>query len=135
MKELTKINLSDRIEELKETIPELTRLENETKRLMMLVKKGKHQDGSILDIHSLITLAKEQVERLKQTEEIETLSESIPKMVRLQDETKRLMALITKGRPASSNMLDFHSLITLAKEKVEQLTNDEKELKTNKIPK
>ena len=132
MNELTHLAEQEKIETLKEKIPAIGKLQDETIRLMKLVKKGKYQDSDMLDIHSLITLAKEQVERLKENEEIEALEETIPEIGRLQDETKRLMKLITKGGSQASNRLDIKSLIKIAKEKVEQLTNDEKELKSYK---
>ena len=111
-------------ETIEETIPEIIRLQDETKRLMKLVKKGKHQDSNMLDIHSLIKLATEQVERLTQDDEIETVDEILPEVVRLEDETKALIKLITKDRSLDSNMLDIHSVIKLEKGKVRQLIDD-----------
>ena len=104
MNELTHLAEQEKIETLKEKIPAIGKLQDETIRLMKLVKKGKYQDSDMLDIHSLITLAKEQVERLKENEEIEALEETIPEIGRLQVELK------------------------LAKERVKQLNIDEAEL-------
>lgn len=111
-----------KLEILEEKIPGIRRLQNETKSLTKLLKKGKNQKTEIFDIHSLINLAKERVERLKEDEGIEALQKTNPE-IELQDETKILFNLITKGRFHDSNMLDVHSLIKLAKEKVKQLND------------
>ena len=111
-------------ETIEETIPEIIKLQDETKRLMKLVKKDRSLDSNMLDIHSLIKLATEQVERLTQDDEIETVDEILPEVVRLEDETKALIKLITKDRSLDSNMLDIHSLIKIEKEKVRQLIDD-----------
>ena len=115
-----------KLEILEEKIPGIRRLQNETKSLKKLLKKDKNQETDILDIHSLINLAKEQVERLKEYEGIEALQKTIPE-IELQDEAKILLNLITKGRFHNTNMLDVHSLIKIAKEQVEQLNDIGKE--------
>ena len=129
MNELTHLAEQKKIESLTQTIPEIGRLRDETKKLMKLVKKGKYNDAGVASAHSLIERAKNQVERLKEHEEIESLEETIPDIWKLKDQTSRLMKLVKKSRSQDSNMLDVYSLIALAKEKVEQLTNNEKNLK------
>lgn len=126
MTEFKHLTEQKKIENLKESIPNIVRLKDETKRLMKLVKKGKYHDSNMLDVHSLIKRAKEHVKQLKESEGIDGLEETIPEIRNLQAETKRLMKLVQKSRSKNSNMLDIDSLITLAKDKVEQLTNDEK---------
>ena len=54
----------------------------------------------------------------------ETIEETIPEIIKLQDETKRLMKLVKKDRSLDSNMLDIHSVIKLEKGKVRQLIDD-----------
>ena len=125
MNELADLAKQEKKAKLQEKIPKLGRLQSETKRLRELVKRGNYNDSDIVDVHSLIQLAKEQVEQLKGSEGIEALEETIPEIRKLQDETKRLMKLVKKVRSQDSNMLDIHSLITLAKEKVKHLTNYE----------
>ena len=49
------------MENLREKIPEIGSFQDESKRLIKLLKKSNHQDSDLLDVHSLILLAKEQV--------------------------------------------------------------------------
>ena len=125
MNELMNSTGQRKVESLKEKIPEIGRLQNDSKRLMKLVKKSSYRDSDIVDIHSLILLAKEQVKSLREDEEIEALGETIPEIEKLQDETKRLIKLITRGRSQDPDSPDVYSLIKLARETIEHLTSDE----------
>ena len=113
------------MENLREKIPEIGSFQDESKRLIKLVKKSNHQDSDLLDVHSLILLAKERVKRLREEEEKEASDETLSEIFKLQDETKRLMKLIKRGQSQDSASRDINSLIKLAKERIEHLTNDE----------
>ena len=111
------------MESSREKIPEIGMLHDKPKRMMELVKKSKYQDLEILDVHHLILLAKEKVERLREDEEIEALDETIPEIEKLQNETKILMKLITRERSQDPDNPDVNSLIKLARETIEHLTS------------
>ena len=65
MNELTHLTAQKESDHIEETMPEVERLQDETKRLMRLIKKGNYRDSDMLDIHSLIKLAKAKVEQLR----------------------------------------------------------------------
>ena len=119
------------MENLREKIPEIGSFQDESKRLIKLVKKSNHQDSDLLDVHSLILLAKEQVKRLREEEEKEkekekeASGETLSEIFKLQDETKRLMKLIKRGQSQDPDSRDINSLIKLARETIEHLTSDE----------
>ena len=115
------------MENLREKIPEIGSFQDESKRLIKLVKKSNHQDSDLLDVHSLILLAKERVKRLREEEEKEkeASDETLSEIFKLQDETKRLMKLIKKGQSQDPDSRDINSLIKLARETIEHLTSDE----------
>ena len=125
MNELMDLTGQGKMESLREEISEIGILKYEFKRLIKLVKKSNYQDADMLDVHSLILLAKEQVKSLRENEEKEASSETIPEILKLQDETKRLMKLITRGRSQDPNSRDVNSLIKLARETIEHLTIDD----------
>ena len=117
------------MENLREKIPEIGSFQDESKRLIKLVKKSNHQDSDLLDVHSLILLAKERVKRLREEEEKEkekkASDETLSEIFKLQDETKRLMRLIKRGQSQGPDSRDINSLIKLARETIEHLTSDE----------
>ena len=117
------------MENLREKIPEIGSFQDESKRIVKLVKKSNHQDSDLLDVHSLILLAKERVKRLREEEEKEkekeASDETLSEIFKLQDETKRLMKLIKKGQSQDPDSRDINSLIKLARETIEHLTSDE----------
>ena len=113
------------MENLREKIPEIGSFQDESKRLIKLVKKSNHQDSDLLDVHSLILLAKERVKRLREEEEKEASDETLSEIFKLQDETKRLMKLIKKGQSQDPDSRDINSLIKLARETIGHLTSDE----------
>ena len=125
MNELIGSTGQEKMENLREKIPEIGSFQDESKRLIKLVKKSNHQDSDLLDVHSLILLAKEQVKRLKEEEEKEASDETLSEIFKLQDETKRLMKLIKSGQSQDPDSRDINSLIKLARETIEHLTSDE----------
>ena len=94
MNELIGSTGQEKMENLREKIPEIGSFQDESKRLIKSVKKSNHQDSDLLDVHSLILLAKEQVKRLRETEEKDASGETLSEIFKLQDETKRLMKLL-----------------------------------------
>jgi len=125
MNELIGSTGQEKMENLREKIPEIGSFQDESKRLIKLVKKSNHQDSDLLDVHSLILLAKEQVKRLREEEEKEASDETLSEIFKLQDETKRLMKLIKRGQSQDPDSRDINSLIKLARETIEHLTSDE----------
>ena len=125
MNELIGSTGQEKMENLREKIPEIGSFQDESKRLIKLVKKSNHQDSDLLDVHSLILLAKEQVKRLREEEEKEASGETLSEIFKLQDETKRLMKLIKRGQSQDPDSRDINSLIKLARETIEHLTSDE----------
>ena len=125
MNELIGSTGQEKMENLREKIPEIGSFQDESKRLIKLVKKSNHQDSDLLDVHSLILLAKERVKRLREEEEKEASDETLSEIFKLQDETKRLMKLIKKGQSQDPDSRDINSLIKLARETIEHLTSDE----------
>jgi len=125
MNELKGSTGQEKMENLREKIPEIGSFQDESKRLIKLVKKSNHQDSDLLDVHSLILLAKEQVKRLREEEEKEASDETLSEIFKLQDETKRLMKLIKRGQSQDPDSRDINSLIKLARETIEHLTSDE----------
>ena len=113
------------MENLREKIPKIGSFQDESNRLIKLVKNSNHQDSDLLDVHSLILLAKEQVKRLREEEEKEASGETLSEIFKLQDETKRLMKLIKRGQSQDPDSRDINSLIKLARETIEHLTSDE----------
>jgi hypothetical protein len=126
MNEFIDLSGQEKMENLREKIPETGSFQGETKRLIKLVKKSNYQDSDLLDVHSLILLAKEQVERLREEEEKEASGEALSEIFKLQDETKRLMKLIKRGQLQDPDSRDINSLIKLARETIEHLTSDDK---------
>ena len=125
MNELIGSTGQEKMENLREKIPEIGSFQDESKRLIKLVKKSNHQDSDLLDVHSLILLAKKQVKRLREEEEKEASGEIISEIFKLQDETKRLMKLIKRRQSQDPASRDINSLIKLARETIEHLTNDD----------
>ena len=125
MNELIGSTGQEKMENLREKIPEIGSFQDESKRLIKLVKKSNHQDSNFLDVHSLILLAKEQVKRLREEEEKEASDETLSEIFKLQDETKRLMKLIKRGQSQDPDSRDINSLIKLARETIEHLRSDE----------
>ena len=125
MNELIGSTGQEKMENLREKIPEIGSFQDESKRLIKLVKKSNHQDSDLLDVHSLILLAKEQVKRLREEEEKEASDETLSEIFKLQDETKRLMKLIKRGQSQDPDSREINSLIKLARETIEHLTSDE----------
>ena len=125
MNELIGSTGQEKMENLREKIPEIGSFQDESKRLIKLVKKTNHQDSDLLDVHSLILLAKKQVKRLREEEEKEASGETLSEIFKLQDETKRLMKLIKRGQSQDPDSRDINSLIKLARETIEHLTSDE----------
>ena len=127
MNELIGSTGQEKMENLREKIPEIGSFQDESKRLIKLVKKSNHQDSDLLDVHSLILFAKERVKRLREEEEKEkeASDETLSEIFKLQDETKRLMKLIKKGQSQDPDSRDINSLIKLARETIEHLTSDE----------
>ena len=125
MNELIGSTGQEKMENLREKIPEIGSFQDESKRLIKLVKKSNHQDSDLLDVHSLILLAKEQVKRLREEEEKEASDETLSEIFKLQDETKRLMKLIKRGQSQDPDSRDINSLIKLARETIEHLTSDQ----------
>ena len=125
MNELIGSTGQEKMENLREKIPEIGSFQDESKRLIKSVKKSNHQDSDLLDVHSLILLAKEQVKRLREEEEKEASDETLSEIFKLQDETKRLMKLIKRGQSQDPDSRDINSLIKLARETIEHLTSDE----------
>jgi len=125
MNELIGSTGQEKMENLREKIPEIGSFQDESKRLIKLVKKSNHQDSDLIDVHSLILLAKEQVKRLREEEEKEASDETLSEIFKLQDETKRLMKLIKRGQSQDPDSRDINSLIKLARETIEHLTSDE----------
>ena len=125
MNELKGSTGQEKMENLREKIPEIGSFQDESKRLIKLVKKSNHQDSDLIDVHSLILLAKEQVKRLREEEEKEASDETLSEIFKLQDETKRLMKLIKRGQSQDPDSRDINSLIKLARETIEHLTSDE----------
>ena len=125
MNELIGSTGQEKMENLREKIPEIGSFQDESKRLIKSVKKSNHQDSDLLDVHSLILLAKKQVKRLREEEEKEASGEIISEIFKLQDETKRLMKLIKRRQSQDPDSRDINSLIKLAKERIEHLTNDD----------
>ena len=127
MNELIGSTGQEKMENLREKIPEIGSFQDESKRLIKLVKKSNHQDSDLLDVHSLILLAKERVKRLREEEEKEkeASDETLSEIFKLQDETKRLMKLIKKGQSQDPDSRDINSLIKLARETIGHLTSDE----------
>lgn len=125
MNELIGSTGQEKMENLREKIPEIGSFQDESKRIVKLVKKSNHQDSDLLDVHSLILLAKEQVKRLREEEEKEASGETLSEIFKLQDETKRLMKLIKRGQSQDPDSRDINSLIKLARETIEHLTSDE----------
>ena len=127
MNELIDSTGQEKMKNLREKIQEIGSFQDESKRLIKLVKKSNYQDSDLLDVHSLILLAKEQVERLREEEEKEkeASGEVISEIFKLQDETKRLMKLIKRGQSQDPDSRDINSLIKLARETIEHLTSDE----------
>ena len=125
MNELIGSTGQEKMENLREKIPEIGSFQDESKRLIKLVKKSNLQDSDLLDVHSLILLAKEQVKRLREEEEKEASDETLSEIFKLQDETKRLMKLIKRGQSQDPDSRDINSLIKLARETIEHLTSDE----------
>ena len=121
MNEFIDLSGQDKMENLREKIPETGSFQDESKRLIKLVNKSNYQDSDLLDVHSLILLAKEQVERLREEEEKEASGEALSEIFKLQDETKRLMKLLTKGKLQDPDGRDINSLIKLARETTNQL--------------
>lgn len=112
------------MENFRAKILEIGSFQNESKRPIKLVKNN-HQDSDLLDVHSLISLAKEQVKRLRETEEKDASGETLSEIFKLQDETKRLMKLIKRGQSQDPDRRDINSLIKLARETIEHLTSNE----------
>ena len=125
MNELIGSTGQEKMENLREKIPEIGSFQDESKRLIKLVKKSNHQDSDLIDVHSLILLAKEQVKRLREEEEKEASDETLSEIFKLQHETKRLMKLIKRGQSQDPDSRDINSLIKLARETIEHLTSDE----------
>ena len=129
MNELIDSTGQEKMKNLREKIQEIGSFQDESKRLIKLVKKSNYQDSDMLDVHSLILLAKEQVKLLREEEEKEKEKEAsgeiLSEIFKLQDETKRLMKLIKRRQSQDPDSRDINSLIKLAKERIEHLTNDD----------
>jgi hypothetical protein len=127
MNELIDSTRQKKMKNLREKIQEIGSFQDESKRLIKLVKKSNYQDSDMLDVHSLILLAKEQVKRLREEEEKEkeASGEILSEIFKLQDETKRLMKLIKRRQSQDPDSRDINSLIKLARERIEHLTSDD----------
>ena len=125
MNELIDSTGQKKMKNLREKIQEIGSFQDESKRLIKLVKKSNYQDSDMLDVHSLILLAKEQVKRLREEEEKEASGEILSEIFKLQDETKRLMKLIKRRQSQDPDSRDINSLIKLARERIEHLTSDD----------
>ena len=125
MNELIDSTGQEKMKNLREKIQEIGSFQDESKRLIKLVKKSNYQDSDMLDVHSLILLAKEQVKRLREEEEKEASGEILSEIFKLQDETKRLMKLIKRRQSQDPDSRDINSLIKLARERIEHLTSDD----------
>jgi hypothetical protein len=129
MNELIDSTRQEKMKNLREKIQEIGSFQDESKRLIKLVKKSNYQDSDMLDVHSLILLAKEQVKRLREEEEKEKEKEAsgeiLSEIFKLQDETKRLMKLIKRRQSQDPDSRDINSLIKLARERIEHLTSDD----------
>jgi hypothetical protein len=127
MNELIDSTGQGKMENLREKIPKRGSFQDKSKRLIKLEKKSNYQSSDILDVHSLILLAKEQVKRLREEEEKEkdASGETLPEILKLQDETKRLMKLITRGQSRDPDSRDINSLIKLARETINHLKSDD----------
>jgi hypothetical protein len=127
MNELIDSTGQGKMENLRENIPKRKSFQDESMRLIKLEKKSNYQSSDILDVHSLILLAKEQVKRLREEEEKEkdASGETLSEILKLQDETKRLMKLITRGQSRDPDSRDINSLIKLARETINHLKSDD----------
>ena len=124
MNELIDSTGQEKMKNLREKIQEIGSFQDESKRLIKLVKKSNYQDSDMLDVHSLILLAKEQVKRLKEEEEKEASGEILSEIFKLQYETKRLMKLIKRRQSQDPDSRDINSLIKLAREAIENFSSD-----------
>ena len=129
MSELIDSTGQGKMENLRKKTPEIGSLKDESKRLSKSLKKSNYQSSNMPEVHSLILLAKEQVKRLREEEEKENekdaSGEILPEVLKLQNETKRLMKLITRGQSQDPDGRDINSLIKLARETINQLRSDD----------